>query len=363
MVTRAARQVAPLRWYTAGLIAAFNLLLLAWLVLKPGSHAMFVAVDNVAQFVGPLLVVPLCFLGGWRGDRPRVCTAQQWAPCLLGLGALTYAGGRIICTIYQQVLQYPSTSFPSWAHAVYLCTYPVLLLGILLLPGRRLPVASRVRVLLDGLTIMTAVLTFSWYFILGPTIAQGGQTPLAVDVGLAYPLGDLVLITCLLVLWSRLEEPDLRRVMALLSCALGIIVLTDTVYDYQNLHGGYSTGGLLDVGWPLGYMLVALGGYALRRVLAARALPAPADLQPASAAAGHPTGPLGLWSSLLPSALVPAVGALLLYTRFVGKAGQYDTGVAAGGLPPIAIIVLRQVFTILENRRLYARLDAAYTVQ
>src|SRR5256714_560071 len=363
MLTQVARQAAPRRWYIAGLIAAFNLLLLAWLVLKPGNHAVFVAVDNVAQFVGPLLVVPLCFVGGRRGDTPRVRTAQQWASCLLGLGALSYAGGQIISTTYEQVLHCPSVPFPSWADAVYLCAYPVLLLGILLLPGRRLPVASRVRILLDGLMIMTAVLTFSWYFILGPTIAQGGQTPLVTGVGLAYPLGDVVLIACLVVLWSRLEEPDLRRVMALLSCALGIIVLTDTVYDYQNLHGGYSTGGLLDVGWPLGYMLVALGGYALRRVVAARVLPAPADLQPASAEAGHPAGPLGLWTSLLPSALVPAVGALLLYTRFVGKDGQYDTGVSAGALLLIAIIVLRQVFTILENRRLYARLDAAYTVQ
>src|ERR671932_273260 len=222
MLTGVARQAAPRRWYTAGLIATFNLLLLAWLVRKPGSHAVFVAVDNVAQFVGPLLVVPLCFLGGRRGDRPRVRSAQQWAPCLLGLGALTYAGGRIICTIYQQVLQYPSTSFPSWADTVYLCAYPVLLLGILLLSGRRLPVASRVRILLDGLVIMTAVLTFSWYFILGPTVAEGGQTPLATGVGLAYPLGDLVLIACLLVLWSRLDEPDLRRGLGRLCAAPGV---------------------------------------------------------------------------------------------------------------------------------------------
>src|SRR2546423_797434 len=207
MLTRVARQAARRRWYTAGLIAAFNLLLLAWLMLKPGSHAVFVAVDNVAQCVGPLLVVPLCFLGARRGDTPRVRTAQRWAPCLLGLGALSYAGGQIIYTIYQQVLHYPSVPFPSWADAVYLCAYPVLLLGILLLPGRRLPVASRVRILLDGLMIMTAVLTFSWYFILGPTIAQGGQTPLVTGVGLAYPLGDVVLIACLVVLWSQRSGP------------------------------------------------------------------------------------------------------------------------------------------------------------
>ena len=202
MRTRVARPAAPRWWYTAGLIAAFNLLLLAWLALKPAGHAVFGAVDNVAQFAGPLLVVPLCFLGGRRGDRLRVRTAQQWTPYLLGLGALSYAGGQIVYTIYQQVLHYPSVPFPSWADAVYLSAYPVLLLGILLLPGRPLPVASRVRILLDGVMIMTAVLTFSWYFLLGPTIAQGGQTPLATGIGLAYPLGDLVLIACLLVLWA-----------------------------------------------------------------------------------------------------------------------------------------------------------------
>ena len=52
-------------------------------------------------------------------------------------------------------------------------------------------------------------------------------------------------------------EPDLPPVVALLSGALDII-LTDTVYDYQNLYGGYSTSTLLDVGWRSGYILVAL---------------------------------------------------------------------------------------------------------
>jgi diguanylate cyclase (GGDEF)-like protein/PAS domain S-box-containing protein len=66
---------------------------------------------------------------------------------------------------------------------------------------------------------------------------------------------------------------------------------------------------------------------------------------------------------LLPSALVPAVAGLMLYTRFAGKDGQYDIGVSVGAVVLIVIVVLRQVLTILENRRLYATLDAAYTVQ
>jgi diguanylate cyclase (GGDEF)-like protein/PAS domain S-box-containing protein len=339
-------------WRGIGVVGTFSAFLLAWLLFKPGSHTLFVAVDNVAQCIGPLLIVPLCFLG--RRDTSNVRTIQYWAPILLGLGAISEAAGQIGYTIYQQVLHYSTVPFPSLADAVYLCAYPFLLLGILLLPGRRLPVASRVRVLLDGLMIMTAMVTFSWYFILGPTLAQGGGTWLATAAGMAFPLGDLVLIVCLLLLWFRLNEPVLRRGVVLLSCALGIIVVTDSIYDYQLVHSGYSTGSLLDLGWPLGYMLVALGGYVLSQ---ARRNTSPAlDID-------RPIGAVRVWSSLLPSALIPAVGVLLLYTRLVGKGGQYDLGVSIGAIVLVAVIVLRQVLTILENRRLYILLDDAYTTQ
>ncbi len=370
--------------YGLGLACVYNLLLLAWLVFKPAGAAAYIALDNVAQFVGPLLVVPFCFYGTLRDGTAAARTSQSLVPSLLGLGALSYAVGQIIFTFYEQVLHFDTPPFPSWADAAYLWAYPFCLLGILLLPGRRLPAMSRARVLLDGLIIMAAAVTFSWYFILGPTIAQGGGTWASVVVGLAYPLGDLVLIVCLVLLWSRLDEPDLRPVVALLSCALSVIVVTDTIYDYQNLHGGYQTGGLLDVGWPLGYMLVALSGYAACRVLLARpqappvdaaATAAPpmggslrADVRPLAGSRAHrlrpPTGTSpGLWPALLPLLLVPAVGVLLLYTRLVGRNGTYDTGVAIGAGLLITIIIVRQVLTILENRGLYARLDAAYAAQ
>ena len=62
--------------------------------------------------------------------------------------------------------------FPSLADVGYLSLYPFLLLGILL-AARPMPVALRTRIALDGLMIMTAAVTFSWYFILGPVIQQG----------------------------------------------------------------------------------------------------------------------------------------------------------------------------------------------
>ncbi|HCJ33543.1 MAG TPA: hypothetical protein DHV65_04490, partial [Ktedonobacter sp.] len=99
--------------------------------------------------------------------------------------------GQVIYTYYDMHGWPP---FPSWADAGYLSTFPFLLLGILLLPSRPLSGATRSRLLLDGFIIMTAVVTFSWYFILGPTMLQGYESSFAEVVGSTYPFFDLVLI-------------------------------------------------------------------------------------------------------------------------------------------------------------------------
>ena len=67
--------------------------LLAWLLLQPGGHATFVAVDNVAQCVGPLLMVPLCWRGGLAAPAVLPAT-QRWAQLFIGLGVASEAVGR-----------------------------------------------------------------------------------------------------------------------------------------------------------------------------------------------------------------------------------------------------------------------------
>jgi hypothetical protein len=93
---------------TAALIVVYNILLVAWVLLKPGSDAMFALVVNTAQFVGPLLVLPLCFGGLMRrmwgrgasqtGLGPAVTMGQRWGSVLLGLGILSWALGQIVFT-------------------------------------------------------------------------------------------------------------------------------------------------------------------------------------------------------------------------------------------------------------------------
>src|SRR5215213_1642416 len=353
----------------AGLILLFNGLLVAWVLLKPGGDRLLAAVVNSAEFVGPLLVLPLCF-GGllgrmWRrGDsrtevRSAVTINQRWAPVLLGLGIVSWVLGQAIFTYYEWVLRQPPP-LPSVADIGYLSVYPFFLLGILLLPARPVPVASRTRIALDGLMIMTAAVTFSWYFVLGPVMQQGTETTLAKVVSTAYPLADIVLIACLVILASRPGEHTLRPAVRLLALGLTLIVIADSNFAYWSLHDAYATGTLPDVGWSLGYMLVALGAFAARLAPTGESMTTadePGDMPRSTSSLAERL----VWLSLLPYVVVPAVGILAIYAwRTSGGSGSLAMGVYVGGAVLISLVLLRQVLTIVENARLYNSLQGTY---
>src|ERR671921_114312 len=348
-------------WRAAALVLLFNGLLVAWVLLKPGGDRVTTIVLNAAGFVGPILVLPLCFggilelmrrQGASRTDeQPAAMRGRRWAPILLGIGILCYILGQLGFTYYDLVLR-QAPPFPSLADIGYLMEYPFFLLGILLLPARPIPAAARARVVLDGLMIMTAAVTFSWYFVLGPVIEQGTETALAKVVSAAYPLADIVLIACLVILALRPGERALRRAVYVLALALGFYVVMDSIYGYQTLNDLYVTGTILDVGWPLAYMLIGLGAFAVRLA------PTPSDEPPR---ATTPIARQELWRSIVPYALVPVVGVLVIYAwRASAGIGSLAAGVYLGGAVLICLVLLRQVLTIVEHARLYNRLQGTY---
>src|ERR671912_481342 len=353
-------EMRPL-WRAAGLVLLFNGLLVAVVILKPVSDATLALVVNAAQFVGPLLVLPLCF-GGLLGRMwgrgtsearvgPAVTRGQRWAPVLLGMGIVSWVLGQAVFTYYEWALRQPPP-LPSIADVGYLSVYPFLLLGILLLPALPVPVASRTRLALDGLMIMTAAVTFSWYFVLGPVMQQGTETVLAKAVPTAYPLADIVLIACLVILASRPEEQTLRPAVRLLALGLTLIVVADSNFAYWSLHDAYATGTLPDVGWSLGYMLVALGAFAARLAPSEEAITAGEHID--TPGTTSPLAEQRVWTSLLPYVLVPAVGILVVYAwRHSAGSGSLTTGGYIGGAVLIGLMLLRQVLTIVENSQLY----------
>ncbi len=346
-------------WKSALLILTLAGLFASYLLFKPGGSSPHLVrfVDNIIQGllegIGLLLTLPLFLHGTGRTRQRNVSFAervarasvgQQWVPLLLGLGILSYIIGQAIWTYNEDIVHLP-VLFPSWADAGYLGSYPFILLALLLLPTQPLPASTRTRIALGSLAIMVEVTTFSWYIILGPTILQGADTVLGQVIGTAYPLATLVLIFCLLLLIIHSHDYAIRPVALILGLAFIIIVLTDSIYDYQELHNMYATGTLLDVGWPLGYMLVGLGARALRVIRASRPLPAGASEE----GPVQPVPAWPFWQSLLPFLVLPTLITLLGYTIASDTLNPLQGGVFLGTAAFMGLLILRQIFVIRET--------------
>jgi signal transduction histidine kinase len=345
------------------LILLLSGLFAAYLLIKPGAPQTVTLIDNLIQGllagVGLFLaILPWLPRGGHkrlslRSPLPGAAgttPAQRWVPLLLGLGILSYIIGQGIWT-YNENIAHLSELFPSWADAGCLGSYLFMLLAILLLPRRPLLAQARIGALLDGLIIMVGVVTFSWYFVLGPEVLQGANTLAGRIIGMAYPLATLVLISCLLRLMARSHDREMQPVVLLLTLALIVIVITDSVYDYLVLHNLYVTGGLLDVGWPLGYMLVGLSAYAMQLQLApARLSTAPATAPGPFLQESESIGSLpALWRASMPLLLVPAVVMLLVWVEFRVADPALEPGVLLGAAMLVGLLVVRQVLVIQET--------------
>jgi PAS domain S-box-containing protein len=106
-------------------------------------------------------------------------------------------------------------------------------------------------------------------------------------------------------------------------------------------------------------MLVALGAFAAQLAPSEEATTPgePDDTLPTAS----PLAEQRVWPSLLPYVLVPAVGVLVVYAwRTSGGNSSLATGVYIGGAVLIGLMLLRQVLTIVENVRLYNRLQRTH---
>ena len=111
---------------------------------------------------------------------------------MLGLACLSWGLGQAVWTWYESMLG-REVPFPSLADIGYLMFVPLVAGALLAFPSVPRRLSSRIRTVLDGLLIASALLFMSWMLVLGPLFQAGGD-PLTLTIGLAYPAGDVVII-------------------------------------------------------------------------------------------------------------------------------------------------------------------------
>ena len=268
-------------------------------------------------------------LAGIRLGRPR--PRLPWA--LLALGQLVYAAADTTFYVSHDLLGH--TGFPAPSDALYLAHYPLLVWALFLLvrlraPGRGLPG------LLDAATLAVAASMLSWLYLMAPHVRA--DTPaLTTLVLVAYPAADLaVLVVGLRLVIERGRRPTS---FFLICTSLLAILAADTWYVWQQAHGVYETGNLLDLIWLTGN--IALGTAALHPTMSHLSEPGPAPS----------TSPGRIRIAALSAASLVAPATLLLQARHDHSGGDM-TVIALACAAMFLLTIMRMTGLVTVQRQL-----------
>ena len=183
---------------------------------------------------------------------------------LLAASVLFFAVGDIIWSIFELVLH--QTPSPSVADVFYCSFYPLAALGILYLSKISFNRREELKIIIEmGIVILTFGLIY-WTFLIMP-ILTNQENFLAAIVSVAYIIGDLVLLFVLVRLLYVKVEKAYHAPLILLSAAIFSQIVTDNIYSLQSVQGTYISGGLLDAGWMICFLLIGLSAFLQMRTV------------------------------------------------------------------------------------------------
>jgi diguanylate cyclase (GGDEF)-like protein len=180
-----------------------------------------------------------------------------WAWRLFALGIGGQLAGQAAFQVYDVL---GKTPYPSVADVLYLSFYPLVLVGLLLLPMAGGGRSGRLRLGVDLAVVAIAGSALVVYVVLGPTLVAHSGSPVQVAFSVAYPAGDLVLLVGISAALVRGAVWSLRWPLRLLAAGLVLFVVGDLVYGYITLHSSYQTGNLVDTTWMVALALMAVAG-------------------------------------------------------------------------------------------------------
>ena len=221
----------------------------ALLVTGYGGATMSQAVSNIGLCAASVAASLGCAIAARRGDRFR----RVWI--FLSAATIAWGIGQIIWASYESSGR--EVPFPSLADVGYLAMFPLAAVSFFLLPTASQTLAGRLRTIIDGLMIAGSVLLMSWVLVLGAVFEAGGEGLLPQIISLAYPLGDVVLITIILYVLLRRDQSR-QQEFPIRMIAFGFVAfaVADSGFTYQTASGAYGSGSLIDIGWFLCFALI-----------------------------------------------------------------------------------------------------------
>ncbi|MGA7911041.1 MAG: PAS domain-containing sensor histidine kinase [Candidatus Dormiibacterota bacterium] len=321
------------RFFTIAAVVAATLAVafVAWTALRVGGDQATIAVDDIGEAVAAFIAAASCGLAAARNEhRSRVA----WA--LFAASAASWAIGEVIWSVYEVGLGV-SVPFPSAADAGYLLAVPLAVGGVFAFTSAPSRLTTRGEALLAGAIVALSLLFIAWAIGLGQVYSTSPASPAAQLIGLAYPVGDIVTITVLVLAIRRARRTELGRMFLLLG-GLASAALADSAFAYLTANGTFGAiGSVLDAGWVVGYLMIAL-----------------APLWPTNdMEAIREEGPIELWQLALPWGAVLAAAVVAIHLATTDHALDRFSTVLVGGIG--ILLVGSQVLSHRDSLSLLVR--------
>ena len=316
------------------LLAGAALGFLAWMELQLGGDFVTTAVDDIGEGVAAAVAALSCALAAARTQgRLR----RAWA--LLAASAATWSAGEAVWSVYE-VWMRTTVPTPSLADIGFLAAIPLAIAGVVSFASTARGTSTGVRLWLDRSIVALSLTFVGWELGLSNVFTEPGVPLLSRLVNIAYPVGDILIGTVLLLAIRRATDETQGRLLLILA-GLAANALSDSTFAYLNLNDTFTY--VLDSGWVFGYLTIALAAW----------LPSAAEDRTAE------DRPIDVWQLALPWVAILAGGIAAIVEATRGQPLDTFATVLAGVV--IALLMASQVVAHNESLTLLikSRLSAA----
>ncbi len=217
--------------------------------LQVGGAQTTTAVDDIGEALAAGIAAASC---AWAATRTEARLRRGWA--LFAASAASWCAGEVAWSIYEVGLGTTVPS-PSIADVGFIAAIPLAIVGTLTFANTPRGTSEGLRLLLDRAIVTLSLLFMGWQLGLNHALLATGGPLLPRLVSIAYPVGDILIGTVLLLSIRRATDEVQGRLLLLLA-GLAANAIADSVFAYTSVSGTFIY--VVDGGWVVGYLMIAL---------------------------------------------------------------------------------------------------------
>lgn len=256
-------------WTLGFIMIAVNLIVF---LVQPGG-------EDLTTLFGSFFT-PICGLFGvigvWLAVKEFKVFDQAkkaWLWLLCGIACFFVADS--VYAVMESILSIDMDAmFPSIADIFYIAAYIPISISMY---GFRnnyiksgMPLGNWKKVLIPLFSIVCIVFIGAIISVFIPIFSDQDTGILAKAVYMIYPLGDFIILVPAIImvyLMSLFGKGLFSKPWQLIASGYILLTIADLIYAYISWSGEYSSGSIIDFGWNIAYILIAIGGVYQKRIL------------------------------------------------------------------------------------------------